>query len=77
MCERCDELQEALWRIAKWADAYPTSVFPEPDEAYLRRAHELLVADGKTLDRISAHVLRHALNGVGEIARGALAANPT
>ena len=72
MCERCEELEEALMRIAQWADAYPSDIFPVPDDAWLKRAHEILKANGMTIDRIAAHSARHALRGVGEIARGVL-----
>jgi hypothetical protein len=29
--DRIDELEEVLWCIAQWIDAYPLHVFPEPD----------------------------------------------
>jgi hypothetical protein len=73
MCERCDDLEEALTRIMLWADAYPQDIFHVPDAAELKRAHEVLKANGMTIDAISAHAMRHALQGVGEIARGILA----
>ena len=64
-----ERLQEALWRIKKWSEAYPTDIFIEPDFA---KAHEVLTAAGMTLDAISAHAMRHVVKGVGEIARAAL-----
>lgn len=67
--DRAERYEEALWRIAQWADAYPLEVFPEPD---LKRAHEVLTAAGMTLDAISATAMRHAISGVGKIARDAL-----
>ena len=72
MCQRCEELEEALTRIAQWADAYPSDIFPVPDDGWLKRAHEVLRANEMTIDRIAAHSARHALQGVGEIARGVL-----
>ena len=63
-------LEEALQRIATWADAYPLSVFPEPD---LERAAAVLKAAGMTLDAISASAMRHVITQVGDIARKALA----
>ena len=74
-CERCEELTEALQRIVQWADAYPTSVFREPTEDQCRHAHELLTANGMTLDTFSASMGRHCLKGVGDIARNALSTN--
>lgn len=71
--ERIQELEEALFQIAQWADAYPADIFTVPDSAWLKRAHEVLQSDGKAIDTISAHVARHSLRGVGDIARTALA----
>lgn len=68
--DRIDELEEALQRIVQWADAYPIDIFPEPD---LKKARALLEAGGVTLDSVSAHCMRHVVEGVGKIARGALA----
>lgn len=70
--ERSEVMEEALDRIAKWADAYPTDIFPVPDDGYCQKAHEVLKAHGMTVDRISADAMRHALRGVGRIARAAL-----
>lgn len=74
MCEPCEILTEALERIVAWADAYPTDIFHEPDADECKRAHELLTANGMTLDAFSASMGRHCLNGVGHIARQALKA---
>jgi hypothetical protein len=68
--ERIDELIEALQRIVQWSEAYPIDIFPEPD---LKKARELLAAGGITLDAVSAHAMRHVIEGVGKIARDALA----
>lgn len=68
--ERIDELIEALQRIVQWSEAYPIDIFPEPD---LKKARELLAAGGITLDAVSAHCMRHVVEGVGKIAREALA----
>jgi hypothetical protein len=67
--EREERMEEALHRIASWADAYPLTVFPEPD---LKRAREVLEAAGMTLDAISADAMRHVITQVGHIAKGAL-----
>ena len=64
-----DLYREALWRIAQWAKAYPPEVFQEPD---LKKARELLSAGGITLDAVSAHAMRHVVEGVGRIAQTAL-----
>jgi len=71
--DRIERLEEALERIEQWSCAYPLTVFPEPD---LKRARELLEAGGMTLDSISAHAMRHVVEGVGEIASRALKPKP-
>lgn len=55
------ELEEKLHKIKIWCDAYPLSVFPEPD---LKKAAKVLKENGMTLDSISAHNFRHVLNGI-------------
>ena len=68
--ERIEELEEALHKIESWSRAYPLKVIPEPD---FKKAAELLAAGGMTLDAISASNMRHVIEGVGKIAREALA----
>jgi hypothetical protein len=50
MCERSEELTEALQRIVQWADAYPTDIFHEPSREECNRAHTVLKVHGMTLD---------------------------
>jgi hypothetical protein len=69
MTDREERLEDALRRIAHWADAYPRDVFLEPD---WQRAREVLEANGMTLDAISAACMRRVIDGVGAIAREAL-----
>ena len=64
-------LGEALLKIVEWGDAYPITVFPEPD---LKQARRVLEEAGMTLDSISAGAMRHAITGAANIARAALAA---
>ena len=64
-----DDKDEALHKIESWSRAYPLDIFPEPD---WKRATELLKAGGITMDAVSAHCMRHVVEGVGEIARAAL-----
>lgn len=66
---REEGLRDALEQIVQWADAYPLSAFPEPDFAVVRAALE---EKGITLDAVSASNMRHAIDGVGKIAREAL-----
>jgi len=70
--ERMDRLEEALRRVSSWEEAYPETVFPEPDKAYYRRAHEVLTANGMTLDRLAAASMRHVVRQIAHIARTAL-----
>lgn len=72
MCDRCEELEDALRRIAQWSAAYPPDIFHEPSPEESHRAHLLLTANGMTLDAFSASMGRHCLKGIGNIARGAL-----
>lgn len=62
---------DALEKLQNWADAYPLTVFPEPDFA---KAHALLQAGGMTLDAISASNMRHVISGVREIVADGLKA---
>lgn len=64
-----ERLEAALEKIVGWSEAYPLSIFPEPD---FKKAHEVLTKAGMTLDAISASNMRHVVKGVGEIARAAL-----
>ena len=68
--QRIEGLEDALGQIRQWANAYPTDIFPEPDFA---KAASLLKDGGMTLDGISASNMRHVIEGVGGIAKSALA----
>lgn len=68
--DRAERMEGALVQIDQWSQAYPLSVFPEPD---FTKAAEALKAAGMTLDAISASNMRHVVEGVGNIARAALA----
>ena len=68
--DRIEQLEAALYHIKRWADAYPLSVFPEPDMA---QAAIALKTFGITLDAVSVSAMRHVVQGVGTIAREALA----
>ena len=69
LAAQAERMEEALQRIVAWSEAYPLSAFPEPD---LKRAADLLKAGGITLDAVSAHAMRHVVEGVGQIAKDAL-----
>ena len=68
-----ERMQEALERIVQWSEAYPLDIFPEPD---LAKARQLLEAGGITLDAVTAHCMRHVIDGVGKIAREAARTGP-
>jgi hypothetical protein len=68
----CERLEAALRRVIEWADAYPVEVFPRVTTEYAQKAHEVLTANGMTLDRLSANAMRHCLIGVRLIASTAL-----
>lgn len=68
MAKRLDAAESALHRIKQWSEAYPIKVFPEPD---WKRAAAVLKDNGMTLDSISAHAMRHVIEGVQRIADAA------
>jgi hypothetical protein len=68
--DKFDRYELALERIVQWADAYPLDIFPEPD---FKRVRELLAAGGITVDAVSASCMRRVIEGVGNIAKAALA----
>jgi hypothetical protein len=72
MTNREERMAEALERIVQWPEAYPLKVFPEPTKEYYAKAHEVLQANGMTLDRLSAAAMRHVITQVGKIARAGL-----
>lgn len=59
-----EQRDEALLKIKNWSEAYPLTVFPEPD---FQRASTVLKEAGMTLDAISAANMRHVLNGIKDI----------
>ena len=67
--DRIEVLEKALRRIIDWSEACPLERYPEPD---YRQAEALLAAGGIALEVICACNMRHAVEGVGEIARAAL-----
>ena len=64
-----ERMAEALADIAQWANAYPVTVFCEPD---LKLAGEVLQAAGISLDSLHATWARQLLKGVRQIARRGL-----
>lgn len=57
--------------IKNWCEAYPISVFPEPD---FKKAHEVLKANGMTLDAISASNMKHVITQVQNMIDAAIRA---
>lgn len=66
--EHYDDLFE---QIKGWCEAYPISVFPEPD---FGKAHEVLKANGMTLDAISASNMKHVITQVQKMIDAAIRA---
>ena len=62
--EQIEILQNKMHRLLQWAEAYPLTVFPEPD---FKKAHKVLKENDLSLDAISASNMRHVINGVKEI----------
>jgi len=57
--------------IKNWCEAYPISVFPEPD---FKKAHEVLKENGMTLDAISASNMKHVITQVQKMIDAAIRA---
>ena len=69
LTEKVERYADVLDDIVRWSKAYPLEVFPEPD---LKKAHEILKANGMTLDAISASSMRHVVTEVGKMADNAI-----
>jgi len=59
-----EKLQDKLHQIKVWIDAYPLTIFPEPD---FKKADRVLKKNGMALDSISASNMRHVLSGIKNI----------
>jgi hypothetical protein len=57
--------------IQGWCEAYPIAAFPEPD---FKKAHEVLTANGMTLDAISASNMKHVITQVQKMIDAAIRA---
>jgi len=62
--KQIEELTDKMHKIKTWCEAYPITIFPEPD---FKKAHEILKQNGMTLDAISASNMRHVLSGIKKI----------
>lgn len=71
VADRLTAAEGFMEEIVSWSKAYPLEVFPKPD---FKKAHKVLMANGISLDAISAANMRHVVDGVGKIAEQALAA---
>lgn len=69
MSDREQRLEDALNEILHWANAYPKTVFIEPDFEKVERA---LKAVGISMSALHGSWARHLLEGVGGIATEAL-----
>lgn len=61
---RIQAMESALDELRQWVEAYPLSVFPEPD---IHRAHQALQSAGITPDAVAASIIRSTLTRVREI----------
>jgi hypothetical protein len=67
--DRLDRLEEGMERIRDWPDLYRKSIFRPIDTDAV---HALLVANGWTLDGVSAHIARGMFAPMAEFARETL-----
>jgi hypothetical protein len=72
MSDEIARLREALESIVQWSEAYPLDIFHEPTKDEWKKAHELLTANGMTMDAFASSCMRHVIKGVEKIARDAL-----
>jgi hypothetical protein len=66
--EALGDKDEALLRVAQWAEAYPEDIFPPVDVASAREK----LGDDALFSRLHAEWARHLCKGIGAIARAAL-----
>ena len=66
-----EHYDDLFQQIKGWCDAYPIAVFPEPD---FGKAHEVLKANGMTLDAISASNMKHVITQVQKMIDAAIRA---
>ena len=67
--EREDRMESALNEIRSWANAYPLTVFSEPD---FKKADKVLAAAGISMTAMHGTWARYLVEGIGEIAAKAL-----
>lgn len=65
--DRIEEMEEILQKIKTWCEAYPLTVFPEPN---FEKVREALKEKGMTLDSVAASNMRHVLKGIKDIIGG-------
>jgi hypothetical protein len=70
---RMERMRVAVEQFEEWSNAYPESIFPEPDP---KKVHEVCLSMGMSIDAISAMVLRLFTKRFGDLARAALADAP-
>ena len=73
LVEEVIRLRAGLADVLFWAEAYPLSVFPEPD---MKLAHKLLKAGGLTLDAVGASCMRYVAEQVKATVTKALGREP-
>lgn len=73
LCEVCflscviEAFEDKHKKILDWMNAYPLTVFPEPD---MKKAARVLKENGMTLDSVSASNIRHVLGRLKKILDG-------
>lgn len=68
-----DNQRDALAAIMQWCDAYPATVFPEPD---LDAARKALETAGVSMDGLHGSWARHLLDGIRRYAKCGLEGLP-
>ena len=60
-------MEEKLFKIEQWCNAYPVKIFPELAKQDFAKIHKILKGSGYTLDRITASNFRYILKGIAKI----------
>ena len=70
--DRNDKLEDCFREIENWCKAYALDIAPEPSKEDMKRADKILAKNGISFSQINISAMRRVINGVMDIAIGAL-----
>jgi len=71
LTQRLENLEEAIFQIELWCEAYPEDIFRPVDDDTIKIAGTLLKAGGIEMGTLHAQWARHLLGGISKIAHSA------